>query len=187
MPQAVQREWQKQSIAQRVETRELAAWLGVSSVTIAELEKRGIIHKSAYGLYPLRESITAVIAHYLDIIATGGGAEAIGALVGARARLAREQADQIAMRNAAMREELVPLRDVNAKLKECNQIVMTRRLALLSEIAPQLHACSTVLEHQTLMRALLCEALEKMCAEFGSEHRGNGAAQSARPPPPARQ
>ena len=85
------------------------------------------------------------------------------------------------MCNAEMREALVPLRDVNAKLKECNQIVRTRLLALPSEMAPRLHACRTVLEHQTLMRTLLCEALERMCKEFGSQRRSNGSAE-----PPAR-
>ena len=175
------RQWQNRTTGETVETRELAMWIGVGIDVIADMERRGVVHKVAHGLYPLRKTVAAVVAHYREIIEARGGAEAIGGLVGARARLASEQADRVAMCNAEMREALVPLRDVNAKLKECNQIVRTRLLALPSEMAPRLHACRTVLEHQTLMRTLLCEALERMCKEFGSQRRSNGSAE-----PPAR-
>ena len=154
------RQWQNRTTGETVETRELAMWIGVGIDVIADMERRGVVHKVAHGLYPLRKTVAAVVAHYREIIEARGGAEAIGGLVGARARLASEQADRVAMCNAEMREALsVPLRDVNAKLKECNQIVRTRLLALPSEMAPRLHACRTVSwEHQTTADADACPA-----------------------------
>jgi phage terminase Nu1 subunit (DNA packaging protein) len=167
------REWQKQSIAETVETRELTQWLGITAAMIAELEKRSIIRKSGYGLYPLRETIAAVVAHLREVAAgrTDADPQSGGALVTERARLARELADQASMRNGMLRGELVYIRDIIELLHECNRTVTTRILSLPSEASPQLHACSTVLEHQVMMRALLSEALEGLCREFGSERR----------------
>ena len=167
------REWQKQSIAETVETRELVGWIGVTPKTIADMEQRGIIHKSAYGLYPLRETILAVVAHLREVAAarTDVDPQSGGALVTERARLARELADQASMRNGMLRGETVYIRDIIELLHECNRTVTTRILSLPSEASPQLHSCSTVLEHQVMMRALLVEALEGLCREFGSERR----------------
>ena len=173
------RDWQKQNISETVETRELAAWIGVGSDVIADMEKRGIVHKTAYGVYPLRESITAAFAHLREVAAGRADADpqSGGALVTERARLARELADQASMRNAAMRGETVYIRDIIELLHECNRTVTTRLLSLPAEASPQLHGCKTVLEHQLMLRALITEALEGLCREFGTTRRqGNGSA-----------
>ena len=173
------REWQKQAVSETVGTREIATWLDCSTTMVSTLERRGVIRKTAHGLYPLRETITAAFAHLREVAAGRADADpqSGGALVTERARLAHELADQASMRNAAMRGEMVYVRDIIGLLHECNRTVTTRILSLPSEASPQLHACRTVLEHQMMMRALLSEALEGLCKEFGSERRGNGSAE----------
>ncbi len=163
------REWQNQTTGETVETRELAMWIGVGIDVIADMERRGVVHKVAHGLYPLRETVAAVVAHYREVIEPRGGAEAIGGLVGARARLAREQADSLAMRNAEMRSELVSLAEVTSLLTECNAFVVARVMRVPVESAPALAACGSVSEVASTLRRFIIEALEDLQREFGRQ------------------
>lgn len=81
---------------------ELCALLGVTAATVRELASKGIVKRAAKGVYDLDVSIPAYCAH-LRQVASGRGGE----LALERARLAREQADQVAMKNRAARGELV--------------------------------------------------------------------------------
>jgi phage terminase Nu1 subunit (DNA packaging protein) len=165
----------RRQLDREITTAELAMLLGASDVVISQLERRGVIHKTRYGYWPLKKTVRALVRHYREIAARRGGA-AIGALVVAKARLARERADEVAMQNAKMRAEFVPAAEVRAYIAECNEIVRTRLLALPAEIAPQLHACRTVVEHQTMLRALLSEALENLAGEFAGRRERLGSA-----------
>lgn len=167
------REWQKQAVSETVGTREIATWLDCSTTMVSTLERRGVIRKTAHGLYPLRETVIAVVGHYREVAAgrTDSDPQSGGALVTERARLARELADKASMENGRLRGELVPLRDVLAKMVSCNRIVMTRLLSLPAEAAPEIHSCGNVLEVETMMRALISEALERMCNDFEPERR----------------
>src|SRR5690606_4161305 len=69
--------------------------------------ERGIILKVGRNRYDLRKSVQLYCEH-LRAMAAGRGGENVDALATERARLAREQADQAAMKNAAMRKELIP-------------------------------------------------------------------------------
>ncbi len=175
------REWQKQSIAETVETRELTQWLGVTAAMIAELEKRGIVHKSAYGLYPLRETIAAAFAHLRETAAgrTDSDPQSGGALVTERARLARELADKASMENALTRNELVCVTEMAALINESTRMMVTRLMSVPAEHAPELHACASPGELQGMLRGFIAQALEGLQQAFGQQReqlRGDGAA-----------
>ena len=161
------REWQKQGASETVETRELAALFGVTAKAIAEMEKRGVIHKSAYGLYPLRETITAAFGHLREVAAGRGGGDPAnaGALVDARARLARELADKAAMENARMRGEFAPVAEVCALLSSCNRAVVSHLMSFPSAHAVELAACTEPREVQVLLDRLIRDALEHLATE----------------------
>lgn len=92
-----------------VGVEELARVLNVTSRRIQQLAKEGVIPRQKgeiRGKYPLGASISAYIANLQRQVGGGDDGEA---LTFERARLAREQADKIAMQNAVSRKDLAPV------------------------------------------------------------------------------
>jgi phage terminase Nu1 subunit (DNA packaging protein) len=94
-----------------VNASELAEWLGVSKRAVSDFFERGIVVKTERNRFDLRRSV-ALYCEHLRMTAAGRSGDGADALTQERARLAREQADQTAMKNAAMRRELIPFSDV---------------------------------------------------------------------------
>lgn len=115
---------------------ELAEWLGVSERAISDYVRKGIIAKSAPGKFRLRESIVAVAIHLRELSAQRG-ASSVG-LTAQRERIAREQADKLAMQNAASRRELLPAKAVADEWASILRMVRSRMLASPSRIQQQL-------------------------------------------------
>lgn len=90
---------------------ELADLLGVSKRAVSDFVERGIVVKTERNRYDMRRSIQLYCEH-LRTMAAGRSGDGADALTTERARLAREQADQTAMKNAAMRREMIPITDV---------------------------------------------------------------------------
>ncbi len=101
--------------------------VGISQPAVSDLMTRGVIQAGDTGGAWLR----AYCAHLREQ-AAGRGAD--GELASERARLAREQADAVAMRNAQTRRELVPVALAEAALAHIGRQVATR----LEAIVPQL-------------------------------------------------
>lgn len=113
---------------QSVTTTELADLLGVSKRSITEFADRGIIKRAARNRFHLRGSIQLYCEH-LRSVAAGRGGDGSAELTFERARLAREQADGTALKNAVARRELVPVVDVE---REWSSICRKIRNAVLA-------------------------------------------------------
>lgn len=91
---------------------ELQDHLDLSHNTIARLEKEGVVVRIKRGVYDLDQSRLRYIRHLRDTAAGRGGSSAVESLSEERARLAKEQADHVALKNAQMRGDLVAKEDV---------------------------------------------------------------------------
>ena len=114
------RESKKQSFDDAVTAPVLARWLGVSGKTAYELAKAGIVVRAGRGLYKLEESVTRYCAHTRRTAAQRGGEASLEAMREERIRIAREQADALALKNKAARGEMLDAAAVEAGLaSEC--------------------------------------------------------------------
>lgn len=110
---------------------DLATFLGISSSRLRTLARDGVVVRSSRGRYDVRASLS----RYLDQLRThaaraGRPTEAAGDDYKAeRTRLAREQADASALKNAALRGEMVAASDVQ---REWAGILRDTRNALLA-------------------------------------------------------
>src|SRR4051812_48572378 len=87
-----------------VTASELADHLGVSPRSVTELARRGIAVRAGPGRWRLRESIR----RYCDDLRQRGGGVAVAASAAAeRGRLAKEQADALALKNARLRGSML--------------------------------------------------------------------------------
>lgn len=82
---------------------EFGAMVGISQPAVSELIERGTLTQSAHASVWLREYISA-----LREVAAGRMASGDLSLATERARLAKEQADRIALQNAITRREYAP-------------------------------------------------------------------------------
>ena len=112
-----------------VSTAVLAKLFGVTVRTITDLAKRDIITRSGDGI-ALAASVRGYCDH-LRKLATGRGGDekAISNATVERGRLAREQADHIALKNAVARRELVSAVEVEA---EWSGVLRTVRAGVLA-------------------------------------------------------
>lgn len=137
-------------------TEDLAALLGVSGRTVRELAQKGIIAKDGER-FPVRECVRAYCSHLREKAAGRGGS---ASLTQERVRVAKEQADSLAMRNAITRGEMLPARDVEASWSTILRDVRSAMLALPSRVQQRLshltaHDVSEI-DHE--VRAALQEA-----------------------------
>lgn len=119
---------------------QLASLFGVSARTIRELAQRGVIPRAARNRYPLVTSIRGYTGHLRDAAAARGQD---ASLTAERARQAREQADNLALRNAALRRDLVPAVEVEARLTGVFRKVRAGMLAVSARAAQRLPHLST--------------------------------------------
>mgnify|MGYP007086362846 CR=1 FL=1 len=90
-------------------TAAMATLLGVSTRTLSDLAAKGVLTRTGRGRWMARESVTSYIAHLRE---TAAGRDESGGLTEQRTRLAREQADGHALKNAVARGEMVAVADV---------------------------------------------------------------------------
>jgi phage terminase Nu1 subunit (DNA packaging protein) len=109
--------------------------------------------------YALVESAQAYCKHLRDLATGRGGDEAIASATAERARLAREQADHIALKNAMARRELVSAAEVEAAWGGVLRTVRAGCLAVPSRCAARLPQLSKhdVAEIDAEIRAALTE------------------------------
>lgn len=101
--------------------------VGISQPAVSDLTSRGVIDAGQ----PCGIWLLAYTAHLREQ-AAGRGAD--GELASERARLAREQADAVAMKNAAARRELAPV----VVLEEVLALMARQVATVLDGIGPQL-------------------------------------------------
>ncbi|MDY7096754.1 MAG: hypothetical protein SXU28_01315 [Pseudomonadota bacterium] len=121
-----------------VRANELGTWLGVKDRTIRGYADDGIIRRVDRGLFPLKESVQAVAEHLREIAGRRAGTGAGSSLTAERERVAREQADKLAMQNAAARKEMISAKEVVSEWSSILRLVRSRLLATPSRIQQQL-------------------------------------------------
>jgi phage terminase Nu1 subunit (DNA packaging protein) len=147
-----------------VSATELGEWLDLHERQVRKLAERNVITRNGRGRYPLRQSIRAVAIHQREI-AAGRAAEVDGEgldLVAERARLASEQADAQAMKNAASRAETITMTQAENVWGAVVDATRTRILAVPTRAAPVLIGLKTEREVFGALTALLHEALDEL-------------------------
>jgi phage terminase Nu1 subunit (DNA packaging protein) len=139
----------------------LADLLAVSPRSITDLAKRGIVVRSAKGRgFDLRLSTRGHADHLRRLAGGRGGEGAINTATAERARLAKEQADAVALKNAIARGELLVAAEVEktwtATFAGVKAIVLTGS-SRIGQRLPHL-GLGDIAEIDAELRALLTEA-----------------------------
>lgn len=125
----------------------LAAFLGVSASRCRELARDGVLRKVARGRYDLPGSVAAYCERLREAAARAGRPSATtnDELKAEKLRLAREQADALALKNAATRGEMLPAANVE---RTWTDAVAAARAALLA--VPSRAAARAALDKGTI-------------------------------------
>lgn len=127
----------------RIGGKDLCDLLALSSGALTDLKKRGIAVHLGHDAYDLAATVRAYVQHLRGIASGRGGEEQALNLTAERARLAREQADSVALKNAALRGDLVSAADVTRTWADVLRQVRAGVLAVPSRVRaalPQLTA-----------------------------------------------
>ncbi|MEM7695297.1 MAG: DNA packaging protein [Pseudomonadota bacterium] len=117
---------------------ELAALLGITQQRVSALLKAGVLIRPKRGAYPLAENVGRYCAHLRETASGRGGQDGVSELTAERARLAREQADRQALKNAELRGELVRADAVRERWEDVARTARARLLAIPSRIRGRL-------------------------------------------------
>lgn len=121
----------------------LASLLGVSERLIRDLATEGTIVRMGRGKYDLEASVRGYCARLRETASGRGGESATQNLTAERTRLAQEQADTAALKNAQLRGELVSAVEVERQWSDVLRTVRAGLLAVPSRIlqrCPHLNA-----------------------------------------------
>lgn len=119
---------------QRIGGADLCALLDISSGMLTQLKSRGIAVHLKHDVYDLEATVRAYVGHLRGTASGRGGEDQVAALTTERARLAKEQADAQALKNAALRRELVSAADVERTWSDILRQVRSRILAVPSRL-----------------------------------------------------
>lgn len=137
----------------RIDGPGLCDLLGVSPAMLTELKNRGIARHLGRDAWDLAATVRAYCAHLRGTASGRGGEEEVANLTAERARLAREQADAQALKNAVLRRELVPVAEVAREWGDVLRSIRARILAVPSRVRsalPHLTAADVaVLDRET--------------------------------------
>jgi phage terminase Nu1 subunit (DNA packaging protein) len=143
----------------------LAEWLDCDEATVRNYAKAGHVKRLSRGLYSLKESVVGVVRHLRGTAAGRGGADGVASLTAARTRLATEQADAVAIKNAVLRGEYLRAADVTMRWDTAASTIQIRVMACVTEIAQALN----LTRHQTeTVDRILRDALNAAADEIDS-------------------
>lgn len=119
---------------------ELANLLGITAGRVRTLTRDGVIRRAAPARYRLREALRGYAGSLRDKVASAGRPikQEADDLKAQKLRLAREQADKLALANAAARGELVPVAEVAREWADVLRTVRAALLALPSRVGSRL-------------------------------------------------
>ncbi len=141
---------------------EVGAHLDLSDRTIRELLDRGVLPNARRGALDLDACRLAYIAHLREVAAGRALGPSGDDLTAERARLAREQADHFALKNAAMRLELLPRADITRAVAAAFGHVRDRLVQLPARLAAPLARASDPAD----VRARLSDAVNAALVEL---------------------
>lgn len=151
---------------------ELAAWLDVGRRKITEFAADGRVVKAGRG-FDLKASVTAYCGYIREIAAGRSNGEDGLDLVAERARLAKEQADALEMKNALTRGEMLRREDVDAAVHGAFARVRARLISVPVKLAPVVMAIETPSEAQAAIRDAIYEALRELSETSVADLCGN--------------
>lgn len=122
----------------RADSEALLDILGISAQALSALKARGIAVDHGRNAWNLTATVRGYIAHLRETASGRGGEEYVATLTAERARLAREQADGQALKNAALRGELVEASAVERAWSDLLRQVQARVLAVPSRLRADL-------------------------------------------------
>ncbi|MBB5576370.1 MULTISPECIES: MerR family transcriptional regulator [Rhizobium] len=145
---------------------QLADLLGVSKRAISDFVERGIVVKTDRNRFDMAGSVQRYCEH-LRMMAAGRTGDGSDALTAERARLAREQADQTALKNAALRRELIAIVDVRNEWTSIGRRIRNGMLSVPSR-------CRQKLPHLTTYDVdLIDREIRSALTELGNEDDGD--------------
>ncbi|QCN95865.1 hypothetical protein D3093_11680 [Azospirillum argentinense] len=144
---------------------EVGKHLDLSDRSVRELLDRGILPNARRGALDLDQCRVAYIRHLRETAAGRGAGPSADGLTDARARLAHEQADHFALKNAALRLELLPRADITLAVTAIFTIVRDRLSALPARLAGPLAATSD----PEAVRVRLSDAVSGVLVELSEE------------------
>lgn len=174
---------------------QVAQHLCMSRQNASELFARGILPESGRGKADLDKCREAYITHLRGVAAGrssgGGSGEDDLDLTAERARKAKEEADQLEMKNAQMRRELLPRSDVDAAVVGAFARVRSRLIGVPSKVAPLVISLESPAEAEAVVRKAVYEVLRELadtsvsdlCGDDGDmvEDTGSAAGPDGKP------
>jgi len=142
--------------------QEIAEHLDLSERSVRELLDKGVLPPARRGGLDRDACRVGYIRHLRSVAAGRGGISQQEDLTAERARLAREQADHVAIRNACARKELLPRAAVTIAVTAAFQRVRDRLLSLPDRLAGTL----TRLDDQGAVRQRMADAIGAALAEL---------------------
>jgi phage terminase Nu1 subunit (DNA packaging protein) len=116
---------------------ELAEWTGLSARGVAEAGKRGVMVKAGRH-WALKASVQRYIADLQRQLRAAGGEGVAASAAAERGRLAKEQADSLALKNARLRGSLLEAAAVEREWSDILRTVRSGMLALPSRLGARL-------------------------------------------------
>lgn len=147
----------------RIGGADLCNLMRITPGALTGLVKRDLAVKMGHDAYDLSETVGRYIEHLRSTAAGRGGEEQVLTLTGERARLAREQADGIALKNAKMRGDLVEASEVERTWSDTLRQLRARLMAIPSRLRSDLPS----LDRQTV--TALDRALRDTLSEIGTD------------------
>ncbi|WP_245731569.1 terminase small subunit [Loktanella fryxellensis] len=127
---------------------------------LTALGKRDIVVRLGHDAYDLEESARRYIASLRETASGRGGEEQVLNLTSERARLAREQADAQALKNAVLRGEYVPASEVERAWADTLRALRSRLLAVPSRLRQSMQHLTT--SDVTMIDRELRDALQEL-------------------------
>ncbi|WP_158970940.1 DNA packaging protein [Chachezhania sediminis] len=118
----------------RIGGADLCDLLGISPALLSDLKRRQIAIHIGHDAYDLGATVKAYVAHLRETASGRGGEQHVNTLTAERARLAKEQADAQALKNARLRGDLVEAAEVERTWSDTLRHVRSRMLAVPSRL-----------------------------------------------------
>lgn len=122
----------------RINGQGLCELLDITSGMLTVLKQREIAVHLGHDAYDLVATVRAYVGSLRGTASGRGGEDHVASLTAERARLAREQADGIAMKNAQARGELLPAAEVARVWSDTLRGLRARLLALPARLRADL-------------------------------------------------
>ena len=139
---------------------DLCDLLEISPAMLSELKKRGIATHLGKDSYDLVATVKAYVVHLRGTASGRGGEDHVNGLTAERARLAKEQADAQAIKNAKLRGDLVDATEVERAWSDILRQVKARLLAIPARLRAELPEVEASIFHamDRALRDALTEA-----------------------------